>query len=167
MVFSSIASEYTGLAGGYRYHRVLKKRNLPPVMIHDATLEETDILRPQFDKRGGLLPVVVQDYQSYQVLMVGYVNELALQQSLDRKMATFWSTSRNALWTKGETSGDYLRLHEARIDCDQDAVLFLVERMGGGVCHTKDATGHARSSCFYRRVNSDSRTLRFQDTLST
>ena len=93
--------------------------------------------------------------------MVGYVNELALQKSLEKQMATFWSTSRNTLWTKGETSGDYLQLHEVWVDCDQDAILFRVTMMGEGVCHTKDAAGHARPSCFYRRVDSDQRTLLF------
>ena len=133
-------------------------------MTHNNALEETSALRPQFDKRGGLLPVVVQDHTSDKILMVGYVNERALRQSLEKKVATFWSTSRDALWTKGETSGDYLRLHEVWIDCDQDALIFRVAMMGQGVCHTKDATGRARPSCFYRRVDSDQRTLLFQET---
>ncbi len=121
-------------------------------MIDDNRIEETDTLRLQFDKRGGLLPVVVQDQYSNDVLMVGYVNEAALRQSLQKQVATFWSTSRNALWTKGETSGDYLRLHEVWVDCDQDALVFRVEVLGQGVCHTKDTSGRSRISCFYRRI---------------
>ena len=121
-------------------------------MIDNGPIEETETLRLQFDKRGGLLPVVVQDQHSNDVLMVGYVNELALQQSLQKRIATFWSTSRNTLWIKGETSGDYLRLHEVWVDCDQDALVFRVEVLGEGVCHTKDASGRSRSSCFYRRI---------------
>ena len=121
-------------------------------MIDNNSIEETNALRLQFDKRGGLLPVVVQDQHSNDVLMVGYVNELALQQSLQKRIATFWSTSRNTLWTKGETSGDYLRLHEVWVDCDQDALVFRVEVLGEGVCHTKDTSGRSRSSCFYRRI---------------
>ena len=132
-------------------------------MISNKALEETHTVQLQFEKRGGLLPVVVQDYHSYKILMVGYVNELALQHSLEKKIATFWSTSRNTLWTKGETSGDYLRLHEVWVDCDQDAIIFRVEMMGEGVCHTKDATGRSRTSCFYRRVDNDQRTLLFQE----
>ena len=125
-------------------------------MIEHKTIEETNGLHLQFAKRGGLLPVVVQDQSSNEVLMVGYVNELAFQKSLQKRMATFWSTSRNALWTKGETSGDYLRLHEIWVDCDQDALVFRVEPLGEGVCHTKDAAGRARTSCFYRCIDGES-----------
>ncbi|MGB3851426.1 MAG: phosphoribosyl-AMP cyclohydrolase [Tunicatimonas sp.] len=124
-------------------------------MIDNNSIEETSDLRLQFDKRGGLLPVVVQDRRSNHVLMVGYVNESALQQSLQKKLATFWSTSRNTLWTKGETSGDYLKLYEVWVDCDQDALVFRVEALGQGACHTKDASGRARSSCFYRSIDGD------------
>ena len=133
-------------------------------MIHDETIEEAATLRLQFAKRGGLLPVVVQDYRSLKILMVGYVNESALQQSLEKKVATFWSTSRNTLWTKGETSGDFLRLREAWVDCDQDALIFQVEMVGEGVCHTKNATGKSRTSCFYRRIDSNQHTLLFSET---
>ena len=130
-------------------------------MITATHIEKTPELRPQFDKRGGLLPVVVQDDRTQQILMVGYVNDLALRHSLDKRLATFWSTSRNALWTKGETSGDYLRLTEVWIDCDQDALIFRVEKMGTGVCHTRDDSGQARPSCFYRRLDLDQQTLVF------
>lgn len=124
-------------------------------MIDNDRIEETSALRLQFDKRGGLLPVVVQDQSSNEILMVGYVNELALQQSLQKKMATFWSTSRNTLWTKGETSGDYLRLYEVWVDCDQDALVFRVQVLGEGVCHTKEVSGRSRSSCFYRHIDDE------------
>ncbi len=124
-------------------------------MISGNSIEETRSLRLQFAKRGGLLPVVVQDYHSNQVLMLGYANEQALQQSLDKKMATFWSTSRQALWTKGETSGNYLRLEAVWVDCDQDALIYRVEMMGHGACHTHDENGRARRSCFYRRIDHD------------
>ncbi len=132
-------------------------------MIHYAHLEESHTLQLQFAKRGGLLPVVVQDYKTNSILMVGYVNELALQQSLKQKIATFWSTSRNTLWTKGETSGDYLRLHEVWVDCDQDALVFQVEPLGSGACHTKDKSGQSRTSCFYRRISNDQLTLLFKE----
>ena len=132
-------------------------------MIHNALIEESHTLQLQFDKRGGLLPVVVQDYETNSILMVGYINELALQQSLEQKIATFWSTSRNRLWTKGETSGDYLRLHKVWVDCDQDALVFQVEMLGEGVCHTKDKSGQSRTSCFYRRISDDQSTLLFKE----
>lgn len=128
-----------------------------------SDIEETQNLRLQFAKRGGLLPVVVQDHRSYEILMVGYVNERAFRRSLEKKLATFWSTSRQQLWTKGETSGDYLRLHEVWVDCDQDALVFRVEVLGEGVCHTHDTSGRARLSCFYRRVD-DPSTLSFRET---
>ena len=79
-------------------------------MIEQSTLEETQEIRLQFEKRGGLLPVVVQDQPSGTILMQGYTNELAFQTTLEKRLATFWSTSRHALWTKGETSGDYLKI---------------------------------------------------------
>lgn len=132
-------------------------------MIQNKILEETKTLQLQFEKRGGLLPVVVQDISSQRVLMVGYTNETALQHSLKNKVATFWSTSRNSLWTKGETSGDYLRLHEVWVDCDQDALIFQVEMMGQGVCHTKDNAGQSRTSCFYRYIDINQQTLLFQE----
>lgn len=133
-------------------------------MIQDAALEETRSLQLQFEKRGGLLPVVVQDVHSNKILMVGYANEQALQQSLDDKVATFWSTSRQQLWTKGKTSGDYLRLHEVWVDCDQDALVYRVEMMGEGVCHTKNKAGQARPSCFYRRIAPDQSALLFKES---
>ncbi len=122
-------------------------------MIENKFIEETNDLRLQFEKRGGLLPVVVQNQLTNEVLMVGYVNELALKRSLQKRIATFWSTSRNVLWTKGETSGDYLQLDEVWVDCDQDALVFRVKPLGEGVCHTKDTSGRARASCFYRRID--------------
>ena len=115
--------------------------------------EEGLIANIDFDKRGGLVPSVVQDAGNGQILMLAYANQEALQKSLDSGMATFWSTSRNALWTKGETSGDYLKIVDILVDCDQDALLYKVEPQGGGACHTRDPnSGTARKSCFYRRI---------------
>ena len=116
-------------------------------------LEEGLVARVDFDKRGGLVPGVVQDADSGQILMLAYINEPALQKSLDSGMATFWSTSRNELWTKGETSGDFLKIVDILIDCDQDALIYRVEPQGGGACHTRDPdSGATRKSCFYRRI---------------
>ncbi|RME34427.1 MAG: phosphoribosyl-AMP cyclohydrolase, partial [Deltaproteobacteria bacterium] len=102
-------------------------------------LEEGAELQIDFDKRGGLVPAVVQDVADGRVLMLAYVNREALQTTFDKGMATFWSTSRNELWTKGETSGDFLKIVEILVDCDQDALVYRVEPQGGGACHTKDA----------------------------
>lgn len=118
-------------------------------------LEESNDFMPQFDKRGGLLPVVVQELGSGKILMLGYANQAALQETLATGYATFWSTSRNELWTKGKTSGDYLKIEEILTDCDQDALVYQVTMLGAGACHTKDENNQARSSCFYRKVTSD------------
>jgi len=92
--------------------------------------------------------------------MVAYVNELALRTTFEKGMATFWSTSRDELWTKGETSGDFLKIVGIFTDCDQDALIYQVEPQGGGACHTKDPeTGKTRETCFYRKVNLGDKSL--------
>ena len=125
-------------------------------------LEEGEDLLVDFDKRGGLVPAIVQNTGDGGILMQAYVNQLALEKTLDSGMATFWSTSRNELWTKGETSGDFLKIVEILTDCDQDALVYRVEPQGSGACHTKDPEkGAARKSCFYRRLNLATRRLEF------
>lgn len=104
---------------------------------------------PDFDKRGGLLPVIAQDVASGEVLMVAYMNREAWHRTLETGHATYWSTSRNALWVKGETSGHLQRVREVRVDCDADAVLLRVEQVGGIACH------EGYRSCFFRRVDGD------------
>ncbi len=117
-------------------------------------LEEGNELCVDFDKRGGFVPAVVQDVADGRILMLAYVNQQALQTTLEKGMATFWSTSRNELWTKGEISGDYLKIVDIYTDCDQDALIYRVEPQGGGACHTRDPqSGRTRSSCFYRKLN--------------
>jgi len=110
-----------------------------------------------------LLPVIVQEAQSLEVLMLGYTNERAWLHTLDTGFATFWSSSRNCLWVKGETSGDYLKVLQIRIDCDQDCILYQVERLGAGACHTKNARGDTRISCFYRSFVPQTRLLKLLD----
>ncbi len=124
-------------------------------------LEEGLKLNPQFEKRGGLLPVAVQETSTGQVLMLASVNKEALSKTLKTKMATFWSTSRNQLWTKGETSGDYLQIDKILIDCDQDALVYQVSLVGNGVCHTFDAEGKHRKACFYRELDLEENSLQF------
>lgn len=108
-----------------------------------------------FEKRGGLLPVVVQEYLSNEVLMLAYANRQAFDETLRSGYATFWSTSRNELWVKGKASGDLLRMRGVLVDCDQDALVYRVEVAGRGACHTKDGIGEARRTCFYRVVASE------------
>jgi len=124
-------------------------------------LEEGLKLAPQFEKRNGLLPVAVQETTTGQLLMLASVNKEALTKTLKTKMATFWSTSRNTLWTKGETSGDLLRVDKILIDCDQDALVYQVTLLGHGVCHTYDLNGNHRKACFYRELDLEQNTLQF------
>jgi phosphoribosyl-AMP cyclohydrolase len=98
-----------------------------------------------FSKLDGLIPAVVQDADSREVLMVGFMNETALAETRRSGFATFFSRSRGRLWTKGETSGNRLAVERILVDCDDDTVLLLVRRLGdGNVCHTGER------SCFYR-----------------
>ncbi len=98
------------------------------------------------DGTGGLITVVVQDRQGKDVLMVAYANEEALDKTLKTGLAHYYSTSRKKLWLKGEESGNTQRVHEVLVDCDGDAVLYVVDQKGGA-CHT----GHR--TCFFRRAD--------------
>ncbi len=102
-----------------------------------------------FSKLGGLVPVVTQDAETNEVLMVAFMNEEAWLHTLKTGKATYYSRSRQCLWIKGETSGNVQWVREIRIDCDNDTVLLKVEQVGGAACHT----GHR--SCFYRRMAKD------------
>ncbi len=106
-------------------------------------------MKPDFEKGGGLVPVIVQDVASGRVLMLAYINDTAWEQTLATGKAHYWSRSRNKLWLKGESSGHVQLVREIRIDCDADAVLFRVEQQGGAACHE----GYA--SCFFRRLGED------------
>lgn len=124
-------------------------------------LEEGLTLSLQFNKRGGLLPVAVQEATTGQLLMLASVNKQALLKTFKTKKATFWSTSHNQLWTKGETSGDELKVERVLVDCDQDALVYQVTLLGQGVCHTYNAQGDHRKACFYRELNFEKNSLQF------
>ena len=128
-------------------------------------LEEGLLLNLQFDKRGGLLPVAVQETSTGQILMLASVNKEALEKTLETKKATFWSTSRNKLWTKGETSGDFLQIDKILVDCDQDALVYKVTLLGDGVCHTYNKERKHRKACFYRELNIRGKSLDFIDDM--
>lgn len=115
--------------------------------------EELNTLNLDFNKRGGLLPVIVQETISKDILMLGYTNYEAYKITKATSLVTFWSTSREKIWTKGESSGDYLKLLSIRVDCDQDALLYIVEKKGLGTCHTKNKEGDPRHSCFFREYD--------------
>lgn len=101
-----------------------------------------------------IVPVAVQHADTLELLVVAYANRVALERALKDKVAVFWSTSRNELWIKGATSGDYLDLVDVRVNCEQNSLLYLVRPRGEGGCHTKGADGKARMSCYYRRIES-------------
>ncbi|MBQ3688863.1 MAG: bifunctional phosphoribosyl-AMP cyclohydrolase/phosphoribosyl-ATP diphosphatase HisIE [Bacteroidales bacterium] len=94
-----------------------------------------------FKKQGGLVPAVIQDYQTLQVLMLGYMNEESYKKTIETKKVTFWSRSRNCLWTKGETSGNFLHVKEIFTDCDNDTIL-IKAKADGPTCHK------GTTSCF-------------------
>lgn len=92
------------------------------------------MMKIDFDKMGGLVPAIIQDAVTKNVLMLGFMNEEAYQKTIDTKKVTFWSRTRNCLWTKGETSGNYLNLVDIRLDCDNDTLLVKVHPQGP-TCH--------------------------------
>ena len=112
-----------------------------------SEIETTTALTPRFDANG-LIAAVAQDHVTGEVLMLAWMNAEALRLTLETKQATYWSRSRSKLWRKGEESGHTQRVVEARIDCDQDAVLLRVEQIGPA-CHT------GAQACFYRRIDGD------------
>ena len=92
----------------------------------------------------GLVPVVVQEATTLEVLMLAYMNQDTLEQTLRTGTMTYWSRSRECVWVKGETSGQFQIVKSAKLDCDRDTLLFMVEQQGGGACHTGART------CFFR-----------------
>jgi len=102
-----------------------------------------------FEKTGGLIPAIAQDFETGEVLMLAYMNQDAWENTLATGRATYFSRSRRTLWVKGETSGNVQQVKEIRIDCDADTVLLKIEQVGRAACHT----GHI--SCFHRVVSKD------------
>ncbi len=99
---------------------------------------------PDFSKGNGLIPVIVQDVNSSEVIMLAYMNEEAYQKSLEIGEAVYFSRSRNKLWHKGESSGHIQKIHSIRLDCDNDTLLLKVNQIGNIACH------EGYHSCFYR-----------------
>jgi phosphoribosyl-AMP cyclohydrolase len=104
------------------------------------------MIKPDFNKTGGLVPTIVQDVATNTVLMLAYMNEEAWEKTLATGEAHFFSRSRKTLWHKGGTSGHVQRVKSIRLDCDLDTVLLLVEQVGNAACHT------GYQSCFYREL---------------
>lgn len=117
---------------------------LDPTILSHVDIEEGTRLAPKFDA-AGLVTAITQDAASGRVLMLAHMNAEALHLTLSTGYAHYFSRSRRSIWKKGESSGELQRVVEVRVDCDQDAVLLLVEQTGrGAACHT------GRQSCFYR-----------------
>ena len=108
------------------------------------------MIKLDFNKTDGLVPAIVQDYKTGEILMLAYMNPDAFNATLSTGKATYYSRSRQTLWIKGETSGNLQLVKEIRIDCDNDTVLLKVEQLGKAACHT----GHR--SCFYKKVEDGS-----------
>jgi phosphoribosyl-AMP cyclohydrolase len=104
------------------------------------------MIKLDFEKGGGLIPVVTQDYETNDVLMLAYMNRESWLKTLETGRATYWSRSRNTLWVKGETSGNVQIVREILVDCDLDTVVLKVDQVGGAACHM------GYRSCFYRKV---------------
>ncbi len=104
------------------------------------------ILKPNFERRDGLVVVIAQDVHTGEVLMQAYTNEAGFLETLATGKAVYWSTSRGKRWCKGEESGDFQIVKDVIIDCDGDTVILKIEQLGNGACHTK-----ARG-CFYRSI---------------
>ncbi len=103
-----------------------------------------------FEKCGGLIPTIVQDFETGEVLMLAFMNEKAWQETLRTGTATYWSRTRQEIWVKGQTSGNVQLVKEIRIDCDDDTVLLKVDQVGGAACHT------GYRSCFFKLVEDGS-----------
>lgn len=102
-----------------------------------------------FGKSDGLLPAIAQDYETNEILMLGYINEESWQETQKSGYATYWSRSRNELWKKGDTSGNLQEIKEILVDCDNDTVIFKVNQIGDAACHL------GYRSCFFRNVKEE------------
>jgi phosphoribosyl-AMP cyclohydrolase len=114
-----------------------------------------------YQKLNGLVPAVIQDHSTREVLMVGFMNEEAFRRTLESGFATFYSRTRNKIWMKGETSGHRLAVKDILVDCDNDSLVLLAEEAGPGVCH------EGYRSCFFRRLDSAGAPVVFQDKTFT
>ena len=122
-------------------------------------LEEGKELRLDFQKlrkiaktESNVVPVAVQNKDTREVILIAYANEQALNHAVQTRTATFWSTSRNELWIKGESSGETFELLEVYVNCEQNSLVYLVRPRRRSICHTKNQSGQPRN-CYYRRLN--------------
>ena len=131
---------------------IVPKAHLAPMQVktrkNNILKEKTMIsteLKLDFEKCGGLIPAIAQDWQTGEVLMLAYINQEAWEETLKSGNATYWTRSRQKLWKKGEESGNVQKVKEIYVDCDQDTVIFKIEQIGGAACH------EGYHSCFFRK----------------
>jgi len=132
-------------------------------------LEEGTALQLDFSKLAKaaaacptVIPVAVQNVDTQEIILVAYVNEAALQKSIETHSAVFWSTSRNELWEKGKSSGETFELVDILTNCEQNSIVYKVRPRRGGICHTKNRDGEPRN-CYYRRLDPKSMELQNLD----
>lgn len=106
-------------------------------------------MKLDFNKGNGLIPAVIQDFETGEVLMLGFMNEEAYLKTKETNLVTFYSRTRQKIWQKGEQSGDKLEVKEILTDCDNDTILVKVKMLGKAVCHT------GKISCFFKEVGND------------
>ena len=122
-----------------RMQRKTKQNNIEGIIMISTEL------KLDFEKCGGLIPAIAQDWQTGEVLMLAYINQEAWEETLKSGNATYWTRSRQKLWKKGEESGNVQKVKEIYVDCDQDTVIFKIEQIGGAACH------EGYHSCFFRK----------------
>ena len=129
-----------------------------------SLVEETDELMLDFgkiakiDPKNRVIPVAVQNMHTKEVILIAYVNELALQESIKRRKVVLWSTSRNELWFKGAESGNTFTLHRVFVNCEQNSLVFVATPDKGNICHT--STNGVPNNCFYRELDLDTGKLK-------
>lgn len=106
------------------------------------------------EEKDNVIPVAVQNADTREVILLAYTNRQAMELTFKTRTLTLWSTSRNVLWEKGKTSGESFEVLEARVNCEQNSLVYLVRPRRGAICHTKNKDGQPRN-CYYRAVNLD------------
>ena len=123
----------------------------------DNSLEGTTTLKLDFNKldklpeNSGVIPVAVQNAITNEVILIAYTNKLAFDETIKRRKAIFWSTSRNKLWFKGEESGNTFTVHSIYVNCEQNSLVYIVTPDDGNICHT--SIGGIANNCYYRKLN--------------
>lgn len=106
------------------------------------------------DEANNVIPVAVQHADTKEVILIAYTNRQAMELTFKTRTLTLWSTSRNVLWEKGKTSGESFEVLEARVNCEQNSLVYIVRPRRGNICHTKNQVGQPRN-CYYRAINMD------------